>query len=176
MTAVRESERRGALEPVRAQLIRRARAEADATLAAARTEVADQVASARARAAAILDEARAQGEAQAAAQTAAQRSSARRKARAMELDAERAVYAAVRAEIERGVLALRDAPDYRLLHAGLERRARDLLGPHARLVADPRGGVVGTAPGLRVDLSLPAVAARALGAIGEEVARLWTPT
>lgn len=174
MAAVRETERSAALEPVRAQLIRRARADADATLAAARIEAADQVAAARARAAAILDEARAQGAAQAAAETAVQRSSARRRARAVELDAERAVYAAVRDDVERGVLALRDAPDYRLLHAGLERRARELLGPHAHLAADPRGGVVATAPGRRADLSLPAIAARALDAIGEEVTRLWT--
>lgn len=174
MTLVHESDRRHALQPVRTQLIRRAQHDAEAVLAAARTEAAAQVASAEARAVAILDQIRAQRAARAAAETAAKRSSARRRARAVELDAERAVYAAARDGVERGVLALRDAPEYRQLRDALERRARELIGPRARLSEDPRGGVVATAPGRRVDLSLPVIAARALDGLGEEVSRLWT--
>ena len=174
MTGISDSERRQALQPVRAQLIRRARADADATLAAAHADAAAQVAAARARAKAILDEARAQGEASAAAESAARHSSARRRARTSELDAERSVYEAVRDGVERGVLALHEAPDYAELHDGLERCAREPLGPDADVTRDPRGGVIATAPGRLVDLSLAAIAARTVDALGEEVARLWT--
>jgi hypothetical protein len=71
-------------------------------------------------------------------------------------------------------LALHEAPDYAELHDGLERRARELLGPDADVTPDPRGGVIATAPGRLVDLSLAAIAARTVDALGEEVARLWT--
>lgn len=174
MTTSVATQRTQALRPVRTRLIERARDDAGTVVAAARAEAAKIIAEAEQQARSILDEARARGEAEAAAQTAALRMSARREARDVELAAERAIYDALCAGVERGVCALRDAPQYPAMLAELERRARDVLGPGAEIVQHTRGGVVGSAPGRRADLSLPAIAARAIGELGGEAARLWT--
>ena len=163
-----------ALDPGRARLLQRARAEADTLLGAARTEAAETIAAAEARARALLDEARTRGEALAAADTAELLTIARRDARALELAAQRAVYDEACDGIKRGIQALRHAPDYPAVLAALERRARALLGSEALLIEDDRGGVIATASGRRLDLSLPTVADRIAQSMGEEVAQLWT--
>jgi vacuolar-type H+-ATPase subunit E/Vma4 len=174
MTGVSGASQRTALAPVRARLLRRAERDADAALAAARADAAARIASARAQADAVLQEARVQGAALAAAEASARRSSARRRERALELAVEREVYEAVRDGVERRVRALRDEPGYPDVRGALEVQARALLGPDAEIVEDPGGGVLATAPGRRVDLTLRAIAARAMDALGEEVTRLWT--
>ncbi|MBS2965896.1 hypothetical protein KGA66_22800 [Actinocrinis puniceicyclus] len=174
MSVPLRAERSAALDPVRDRLIGRARQDADAVTAAARADAEAVIAAARDQARAVLDEAREQGGAEAAAQTRAARSAARREARGMLLAAQRAVYDAVRESIELNVLALREAPDYAALVAVLERRVHDLLGPRAEITADARGGVVAAVPGKRVDLSLPAIAARAVERLDDEAVRLWT--
>ena len=163
-----------ALDPVRARLIQRARADAEQLISAARSEAAATITVAEARAQAILEEARARGEAMAAADTAELLTAARREARALDLAAQSAVYDEVCDGIEHGILALRDAADYPAIQASLERRARELLGPEAVVSQDTRGGVIATAPGRRLDLSLPTLAARVVSGLGEEVALLWT--
>lgn len=175
MTSVFVVSQRTALAPVRAQLLRRAEHDAESTLAAARADAADRVASARTQAEAILEEARAEGRAQADAEATARRSSARRRERALELAVENEVYEAARDGIEQRVGALVHEPGYPAVRAALEARARELLGPDADLVEDPSGGVLAKVPGLRVDLTLRAIAARTVNALGEEVTRLWTP-
>lgn len=174
MSGRSEAEQRDELAPVRAHLIDRAEREADAEREAARREAAERLEAARSRARRIIAEARAQGRALGEAESSAARVTARRQARALESAAEYEVYTAVRDGVERGIRALRDAPGYPRLRAALERRARALLGPDAHLVEDARGGVIGTAPDRRVDLSLPSIAARVLDGLDEEVARLWT--
>lgn len=163
-----------ALDPVRARLIERARADADAFLDAARAEAAGTIAAAEARAEATLDEARIRGEVLAAGDAAEQLAAAHRDARVLELAAQRAVYDEARDGIDRGIRALRDAPDYPNILAALERRARDLLGSEALFTEDECGGVIATVPGRRLDLSLPTIATRVADSLGEEVARLWT--
>lgn len=174
MTGVSGASQRTALAPVRAQLLRRAEHDAEAALDAARADAADRIASARIQANAIIEKAHAEGRALAAAEASARRSSARRRERAAELAAQREVYQAVRDGVEQRVRALLGEPGYPALRAALEVRARELLGAHADLVEDPGGGVLATVPGLRVDFTLRAIAARAVDALGEEVTRLWT--
>ena len=50
-----------------------------------------------------------------------------------------------------------------------------LAGPDAEISEPPEGGVVAVAAGRRWDFSLPALAGRAVDALGPEVERLWTP-
>ncbi len=49
------------------------------------------------------------------------------------------------------------------------------LGPDATVLDAAGGGVVGVAAGRRIDLSLAAVAERAVDALGGEVRALWAP-
>lgn len=163
-----------ALDPVRDRLLQRARSDAEKLIGEARTEAAATILAAEARSRTILDEARARGAALAAADTAQLLTAARHEARALDLAAQRAVYDAVRDGIERGIRALRDSADYPAVRAALERRARGALGSAAVVVDGEGGGLSATARGRRLDLSLPAIAARTVDGLGEEVARLWT--
>ena len=163
-----------ALAPVRDRLIQRARAEAEKLVGEARAEAAATIAAAEARSRMILDEARARGEALAAADTAELLTAARREARALDLAAQRAIYDAVRDGIERGIRALLISADYPAVRAALERRARYAVGSEAVIADGEGGGATATARGRRLDLSLPAIAARAVDGLGEEVAQLWT--
>jgi vacuolar-type H+-ATPase subunit E/Vma4 len=73
-----------------------------------------------------------------------------------------------------GATALAETAEYEALRARLADRAREQLGPQALLVESPDGGIVASAGNERVDLSLPALADRALERSGPEVAALWT--
>ncbi len=174
MSSATAAQRSHALDPVRTRLIERAQRDADAVVAAARTEAAAVIAQAEWKAREILDEARTLGEADAVVHSAASRVNARREARAVELAAEREVYQAVCDGVERGICALRDSPDYPAIRAALERRARAALGPDVEITHHTRGGVVGAVPGRRADLTLPAIAARAVEELSGEAALLWT--
>jgi len=162
-----------ALEPVRRALLADARSRADAALAAAREQAGQQRAAARAEAAALLAAARAAGEE--SARTAAQASTlrARRAARGSLLAVQRELYEELRVRAREAVTVLRDDPGYPELLGRLAERARTELGPGAVVDEDPGGGVLGRCDGRSLDLSLPALAARALERLGEEVAALW---
>ncbi|MCX5062720.1 hypothetical protein OG895_35215 [Streptomyces sp. NBC_00201] len=155
-----------ALDPVRAQLLRAARAEADALLAAADDE---------AQAAAILAEARRLGEADAAAARDAARARSRRAARARELVTRRECWEELGRRVERGVGDLRRTDSYPGLRVRLTAYVRDALGPDARITEALGGGVVGEAAGRRLDCSLAAFARRALERTGTEAEELWAP-
>ena len=163
------------LEPVRAVLLAAARADAAAVLAAADENAAATVAAAQAQVTDLVAAARREGAADAAAMLAADRARGRREARRIELSARQEVWDQLRARARAAVMALRDDPEYGRLRDQLVTRARQLAGPDA-VVSDPlEGGVVAVAAGRRWDLSLPALAERALDALGPEVDRLWTP-
>jgi vacuolar-type H+-ATPase subunit E/Vma4 len=164
-----------ALRPVRAELLRAAHADAEAVLARAEREAAALLARARAEGRAILEEARRQGEADGAAAAHDLLVSARREARSRTLAARREAYEALRRETAERVGELRRTTDYPGLLKRLERRARVLLGPGAEVSEHSGGGVVARAPGRRVDLSLTALADRALDRMGGEVGTLWEP-
>jgi vacuolar-type H+-ATPase subunit E/Vma4 len=162
------------LEPVRAEILRQAHATAAAAVAQAETEAARQVADARTRAEAILDEARARGQADADRALRAEAARARRRARAVELRARREIYESWRETVFQGVRRLKQDPGYPDILAGLAERARDLLGAGARLDRDASGGLRARAAGRGADLTLEAIAARAVEEAQGEASGLWT--
>ncbi|WNZ06584.1 hypothetical protein [Streptomyces sp. 11x1] len=164
-----------ALDPVRAEMLRAARTDAEALSARAATEAAAVLDGAGAGAAAVLDEARRQGEADGATAARDLLLRARREARSRILSARREAYDDLRRAIADRVGELRRTDDYADLRGRLERLARALLGPDAEVTEHPEGGVVARAPGRRVDLSLTALADRALDRLGGEVRVLWEP-
>ncbi|MFF4585690.1 hypothetical protein [Streptomyces sp. NPDC001388] len=164
-----------ALQPVRARLLRAAHADAEALLADAGREAAARLDQARAQARAILDDARRQGEADGVDAARDLLVRARRQARSRTLSARREAYEEMRREAAERVRALRRADGYASLRERLEQRARTLLGPEAQVTEHADGGVVAQVPGRRVDLSLTALAERALDGMGAEVRSLWEP-
>ncbi|MER6631215.1 hypothetical protein ABT301_23855 [Streptomyces sp. NPDC000987] len=164
-----------ALAPVRDRLLRDARAEAEALLAAADADAAAALRDAEARAAEILAEARRQGAADAESVRAAARVRARRTARARELAARRECWEELGRQVVQGVEELRGTDAYPRLRERLTAYVRQALGPDAVVTEAPGGGVTGEAPGRRIDCSLAALAHRALERTGVEAERLWAP-
>lgn len=161
-----------ALAPVREGLLRRARSEADRVGAEAAAEEARVLSDARARAAGMLGEARAKGEADAAAVRAAELVRAHRAARSITLTARRMAYEELRRRVADELGRRCADPQVR---AVLADRVRQVLGPPARVTDDPRGGVVGSVDGRRVDYTSDALAAGVVEALAEEVEELWRP-
>ncbi|MEU1799457.1 hypothetical protein [Streptomyces sp. NPDC019937] len=160
-----------ALAPVRAELLRTARAEARETRDRADREAAALIGEARARARAIVEEAHRQGEREGSAAARGIKAGARRDARMRELAAREAAYE----ELSRRALA---HVCQKWGRAGLDRlreRARALLGPDAEITEIPGAGVVARAPGRRVDCTADSLTARALDRLGAEVETLWSP-
>lgn len=164
-----------ALAPVRDGLLGRARADADATVAAADAEAAVTLAGARTLAASIREEARARGERDAAALEERERARARREARSTVLQAQRAAYEQLRRAAETAARGLRAGPAYPDLLAGLTARAAAELGPEAVVREHPDGGVLAEAAGRRWDGTLHTLADRALADLGADVQGLWAP-
>ncbi|KOT42673.1 hypothetical protein ADK41_07710 [Streptomyces caelestis] len=164
-----------ALHPVRAGLLREAHADAEALLSRAGREADALLGRARAEARALLEEARRQGEAEGADAARDLLVEARRKARSRTLAARREAYEELRREAAERVRELRATGGYASLRKRLEHRARALLGPGAEVREHADGGVVARAPGRRADLSLTALADRALDRTGAEARSLWEP-
>ena len=72
---------------------------------------------------------------------------------------------ALRGGARAAAAALRLSPDYARLRQSLLAHARALLGPEAVIVDTDDGGIVGSVPGRRVDLSLATFADRAVDAV-----------
>lgn len=161
-----------ALQPVRVALIHGAEADAERELVQARQTAGAELAEAWATAAAILERAADAGRVDADAVIAAERTAARRSARAVELAAQREVYEELRRRVAAAVARLAEDP---ALRGRLVAAVRARLGPDATVLEAAGGGVVGVAAGRRVDLSLVAVAERAVDALGGEVCELWAP-
>jgi vacuolar-type H+-ATPase subunit E/Vma4 len=174
MSPLRVDEARVALQPLRRELLRRARSDADSQVAAAREDAAATLARAHARAADLLATARSRGEQRAEAELAAGRAAARHARRAEILEVQRDAFEQLRAASRAAVCGLRDEPGYPLLRENLRRTAKDLLGPDAAITDDPAGGIVAAADGRRIELTLPALADRALDAAAAEIGGLWT--
>ena len=175
MTARLTADAVAALEPVRAALLARARADGDARLASADADAETAVAAARVEAAAAVAEARAQGERDAALVRTAERARARRQARAVVLRAQRAAYDELRRRSRAAAARLRTEPEYPALLDRLTALARAELGPAAVVRVHPDGGVVAQAPGRHIDLRLATLAERAVDTLGPEVEALWAP-
>lgn len=157
------------LEPLRAVLLRRAEAAADALRAAADREAGAATDAAQQQAAAALARARADGEADAAQRQAEDRARARREARGIVLAAQRAVYDELRTRARAAVRELLADPDAQRQLTAL---VRTRLGQDAQVRPQPSGGVVGELPdGRRVDASVDALVEQALA--GLDLAPLW---
>ncbi|GLX49356.1 hypothetical protein Shyhy01_23060 [Streptomyces hygroscopicus subsp. hygroscopicus] len=162
-----------ALDPVRAELLRAARASADAVLERAREDADATLRGARATADAVLARARELGGADGAAGAARERVHAAQDAWAAELAARAEVYAALRDAIRAGVR--RALANDAAASSAVTAAARDALGPGARVTAAAEGGATADSPGRRVDLSADALADRALDRLGARAATLWEP-
>jgi vacuolar-type H+-ATPase subunit E/Vma4 len=168
------SESSAALDPVRAALLSQAHHDAQAVLAEARRRAEDDRATARVRAAQILEAGRDVGEQQAGAAAARHLARRRRDARDTTLAAQRALYDELRRRSRDAARALRDAPDYPVLRQYLIDRARAALGRDASIRESLDGGVVAEAGSRRLDLSLPTLVDDELDRLGGEVRVLWT--
>jgi len=164
-----------ALAPVRAELLRSARADAEALLTQTARDAEAVLDRARTEADEIVEQARREGTAEGAAAGAAGLLRARRSARAREQAVRREAYEELRRQVTERVRALRHTADYPHVRDRLERRARQLLGPDATIAEQSGGGVVAHAAGRRADLTLDALAARALDRLGADTEALWTP-
>lgn len=163
--------RENALEPLRAALLARARADADNQRAAAEDAGRRVVEAAQREADAALDEARSRGEADAAGLLAVERAQARRTARAVVLAAQRAAYDELCRQARAAVADLLADPDR---HRRLAVTVRERLGDGAIVRDDPAGGVVAESPdGRRIDASVDALVGTAMGELDLE--QLWAP-
>ena len=142
-----------ALEPLKAELLRRANGAAAERLQQAAAEDAATVAQAEHEAALIVDQARQEGIAEAAALVAAQRARSRRQAREVVLRARAEAWAELRQRSMAAVTVLSTEPAYRELHSRLVDYVRAELGTEAVISDAPTGGVIGTVPGRRLDCS-----------------------
>jgi vacuolar-type H+-ATPase subunit E/Vma4 len=165
---------RDALAPLRAELLNRAAADAEATLAQANAEARAVLEAAEREAHGILDDARAAGAADTATAQATERARTRRAHQSALLAAQRNAYEQVGRRATDAIRALREEPGYPALRTRLAARAAEILGADAVVTEDPAGGIVAQAAGRRLDLSLTAFAARALERVEGGLDGLWS--
>ncbi|MEU6017388.1 hypothetical protein ABZ826_26060 [Streptomyces sp. NPDC047515] len=164
-----------ALATVRAELLRSARADAEALIVQAARDAETVLERARNEAEEIVEQAHREGAAEGTAAGAAELLRARRNARACEQATRREAYEELRRQVTERFRALRYTADYPGLRDRLERRARQLLGPDATVAEQPGGGVIAHATSRRADFTLDALAARALDRLGADTEALWAP-
>jgi hypothetical protein len=157
-----------ALAPVREAMLDRARADAAGALARADAEARDALSAAAAQAERIRQEARQAGIADAEAAIAAERGRARREGRALVLRARREAYERLRRTARDAVGGLLDDGGLPAVRQRMAAAARAALGPDARIDDTGDGGVVATAAGRRLDLSLTRFADRAVDRVAGE--------
>ncbi len=167
---------RAQLAPLADALADAARADAEKRLQDARDRAAAIREDADARAKAVLAKAAAEGEAAAERQSARRLVEAKRQARRRVLEARRRAYDALLEAAVAAAVELRGRPEHAALQERLAGAATAALGADATVERDPggRGGVVARSDGRSLDLTLPVLARRCLGAMGKEVVRLWT--
>jgi len=174
-TAPGSQEVEDALEPVRAALLARARAEAARLLAAADADAAAALDAAAEESRRIHHQARAEVQKYAQALAAEHEARVRRETRTVVLAAQRAAYDELRRRARDGARRLRDDPAYPSLLARLRKRAHAELGPDADIHEHPDGGLVAAVAGRRLTLTLTALADRAVDDLGATVEGLWQP-
>jgi hypothetical protein len=163
------AEQQAALAPVRAAMLRRAAAEAEAITATARRDAAALLAAMRRDAKAALGQARSDGISLAAPLATAEQGRGRRAARAALLGAERSIRTEAEGRIRAAILSLPGQPGYDELRDRLAALARAAAGPDALVTEHPGGGVIAHAPCVLVDCSLPRLAERVIDALGPQI-------
>lgn len=174
MTALKADRVMPALERVRAELLRRARGDAERVIADAQREADRIIAEASDTARTVAEKACAAGEAAGTRAAAAEMASLRRALRQEVLSAQDDAYRRWRQHAVEAVLRLREEPNFATWQGALRKTARVALGDDARVVEDPDGGVVAELGRRRLDLSLPAIAERALDQIAPQADGLWS--
>jgi vacuolar-type H+-ATPase subunit E/Vma4 len=161
-----------ALEPLKAELLRRADAAAAERLERAAAEDTATIAEAEEEAAQILEQARQEGISEAAVLVAAQRARSRRQARAVILRGRAEVLEDLRQRSMAAVARLGTEPGYPELRSRLIDYVRARLGEEAVISDAPNGGVIGTVPGRRLDCSFATLVEQSFA---ERAAHLNTP-
>ena len=160
------------LEPLKAELLRRAHAAAAERLQQAAAEDAVTIAHAETEAALILQQARQEGISEASLLIAEQRSRSRRQARAVILRARAEIVADLRRRSMAAVARLSIEPGYPELRDQLIDYVRIQLGEQASISDAATGGVIGTVSGRRLDCSFATLVEQA---IAERPAQANTP-
>jgi hypothetical protein len=163
-----------ALEPLKAELLRRANGAAAERLQQAAAEDAATVSQAEHEAALIVDQARQGGVAEAAALLAAQRARSRRQAREVVLRARAEAWEELRQRSMAAVTVLSTEPAYRELRSRLADFVRAQLGTEAVISDAPTGGVIGTVPGRRLDCSFATLVEQGLAERAAQPDMPWT--
>lgn len=174
MSALDPDQMSPVLEPVRAELLRRANADAQRVIAEAESEAQHLVEEANRTADQMLHRARTAGEAAGARLAASEEAALRRSLRRDVLAAQDEAYRSWRRRAGEAVLQLRDDPSYPRWKRALVDRARATLGDDAQVVEDTGGGVRAESGRRRIDLSLSAIASHAVDEIAPEVDDLWS--
>jgi hypothetical protein len=161
-----------ALEPVREALLSAASASAARTVASARAAATVLLQDAGRDAEEAIAKATAEGAASARPAALTEVARSRRIARSMILEAEHATYQDLVRRIRAAVLALRDQPDYPDFRQRLIERAAGAAGPGAVIADHHSGGVIATAPGVVVDCSLNRLADQAITMVESSIVGL----
>jgi vacuolar-type H+-ATPase subunit E/Vma4 len=164
----------GSLDALERALRDSVAARTDTLMREASREADERIAKARHEAEALVNRARREGEATTDALLARERAALRRETVTTVLAAKSSVLDGLHARVRAAVLELRAAPDYPRLLDGLAARARAQLGGQAVVIVDPDelGGVIAELDSRRVDYTLPALAERAMTALGASVEEL----
>jgi vacuolar-type H+-ATPase subunit E/Vma4 len=175
MTANPAVEQADPLAPLVSALLESARRDADADVAGADAEAASMLARARDEANAMLADARSRGAADAAAVVARERSRAEREARGVILAAQRAVHDDARQAARDAVSELRHDPVYPALIDALRAMAQRDHGPTAVVAEHPHGGLVVEIDDRRIEYSLADLADDVMDRMADEMDGLWSP-
>ena len=163
-----------ALEPLKAELVRKAHAVAAERIQRGVAEDATTIAQAEREAALILEQARQEGISEASALVAALQLRCRRQARTIMLRARAEGLQQLRRRSIAAVARLSTEPDYPELRNRLVDYIRAQLGEDAVISDAPTGGVVGTVEGRRLDCSFTTLVEQALGERGTQADLPWT--
>jgi hypothetical protein len=163
-----------ALEPLRAEILRRANGAAAERMQQAAAEDAATMAQAEHEAALIVEQARQDGIAEAAALVAARRARSQRQARQVVLRARAEAWKELRQRSMAAVAVLSSEPAYRELRSRLADYVRAQLGTEAVLSDAPTGGVIGTVPGRRLDCSFATLVEQGLAERAAQPDVPWT--
>lgn len=174
MTGLRQ-DALAALEPVRAAMHAAAGAEVDEIGSRAADDADAVLTAARHRAEEVVADAASQGTAGARAAAALRSARARREASELVLAAQESLRRGLADQVVQAAKALHGEPRYAAWLEHLTERCHEVLGVHATVTPSPSGGVIGELGHLRLDLSVPVLAAAAIDAHAAEVRLLWTP-
>ena len=163
-----------ALEPLRAELLRRARTAAAERLQRAAAEDAATISRAQQEAELVVEQARQAGVADVTVFLDQERARSRRQARAVVLGAHADALEQLRERSIAAVAGLTAEPEYPELHNRLVDYVRGQLGQDAAISDAATGGVIGTVPGRRLDCSFVALVEQVLVEWAAQPEAPWT--